>query len=487
MKQEELIKRINSNIVRYNDIVKTKGKPSYHLEKLSFSSDTGKLKGSYHEFTVGFSDIFSSFPEELKQLWNKISKDVASYQEIYCGKSKLESQIEVLANSISTHINIYNELIAKAKEKGKTKEGYEPISFDYETGFLSNPWHQPFDFVIFGSISYETQSEWKTLEPLLCEYLVKKFGMTDLDILLVKLRWRVEGWNVVCESHKKNENKLFLDETKVELSGLRISISNDIPTLKDEVSIIQDIYNKLRDYSESLQSFGLTSSSLKLQTDSSSEQTDSSNTTTAEVTSAKKVFEIKTKIREIDNRIETVVAKYNKGYSTSKIPDSILVYDASCTILTPGHETFTSVRETILKRDSSNYEKNPGNWGYKAAAIIAQKIFDKSMELREQIEHMMEDKLRLEARIESITKPKKRKENKKEVKPNEGTLYCDDISTGDTNEKSSILTQEDIDYIETYKELVAAGEISPRVRRLLERERESLGITSERAALLEKL
>lgn len=48
------------------------------------------------------------------------------------------------------------------------------------------------------------------------------------------------------------------------------------------------------------------------------------------------------------------------------------------------------------------------------------------------------------------------------------------------------LTENEKEYIETYKDLSAGGELSDRARRLLDRERDSLGISPERAAELEK-
>lgn len=46
-------------------------------------------------------------------------------------------------------------------------------------------------------------------------------------------------------------------------------------------------------------------------------------------------------------------------------------------------------------------------------------------------------------------------------------------------------TEEELEYIETYKEIVGEGEVTPRQRRMLDRERESLGISEERAKEIE--
>lgn len=51
----------------------------------------------------------------------------------------------------------------------------------------------------------------------------------------------------------------------------------------------------------------------------------------------------------------------------------------------------------------------------------------------------------------------------------------------------STFTADEIEYVETFKEMCQNGEISERIRRLLERERESLGISKSRADELEKL
>lgn len=49
------------------------------------------------------------------------------------------------------------------------------------------------------------------------------------------------------------------------------------------------------------------------------------------------------------------------------------------------------------------------------------------------------------------------------------------------------LSDDEIEYLETYKELAESGVLSERAKRLLERERESLNISKERAAEIEKL
>lgn len=49
------------------------------------------------------------------------------------------------------------------------------------------------------------------------------------------------------------------------------------------------------------------------------------------------------------------------------------------------------------------------------------------------------------------------------------------------------LTENEQEYLETFKEMTSDGEISDRMRRLLGRERESLGISQERAEELERL
>lgn len=46
-------------------------------------------------------------------------------------------------------------------------------------------------------------------------------------------------------------------------------------------------------------------------------------------------------------------------------------------------------------------------------------------------------------------------------------------------------TEEELEYIETYKEIVGDGEVTPRQRRMLDRERDSLGISEERCVDLE--
>ena len=48
------------------------------------------------------------------------------------------------------------------------------------------------------------------------------------------------------------------------------------------------------------------------------------------------------------------------------------------------------------------------------------------------------------------------------------------------------LTEEEQEYLETFREMTSDGEISDRMRRLLDRERESLGISRDRAAEIER-
>ena len=54
-------------------------------------------------------------------------------------------------------------------------------------------------------------------------------------------------------------------------------------------------------------------------------------------------------------------------------------------------------------------------------------------------------------------------------------------------EATPSLTEDEKEYLETFKELAASGTLTDRAKRLLERERESLGISKERAAEIEKL
>ena len=47
-------------------------------------------------------------------------------------------------------------------------------------------------------------------------------------------------------------------------------------------------------------------------------------------------------------------------------------------------------------------------------------------------------------------------------------------------------TEEELEYIDTYKDIVGDDEVTPKKRKILERERESLGISKERCVELEK-
>ena len=47
-------------------------------------------------------------------------------------------------------------------------------------------------------------------------------------------------------------------------------------------------------------------------------------------------------------------------------------------------------------------------------------------------------------------------------------------------------TEEELEYIEIYKEIAGNGEVTPKRRRILDRERESLGISKERCTELER-
>ncbi len=54
-------------------------------------------------------------------------------------------------------------------------------------------------------------------------------------------------------------------------------------------------------------------------------------------------------------------------------------------------------------------------------------------------------------------------------------------------EATPSLTADEQEYLETFKELAASGTLTDRAKRLLERERKSLGISKEKAAEIEKL
>ena len=48
------------------------------------------------------------------------------------------------------------------------------------------------------------------------------------------------------------------------------------------------------------------------------------------------------------------------------------------------------------------------------------------------------------------------------------------------------LSDEEVEYMEIYKEICGNGEVSPRIRKILMREADNLGISYDRASELEK-
>lgn len=77
--KEELINEIQSNIEKYNTLVKTKGKPKYKFQLLTFEREKGKIEGRYTraaEGSFGFFEIWkvSSLEVELEQIWGTICK-----------------------------------------------------------------------------------------------------------------------------------------------------------------------------------------------------------------------------------------------------------------------------------------------------------------------------------------------------------------------------------------------------------------------------
>lgn len=75
-----------------------------------------------------------------------------------------------------------------------------------------------------------------------------------------------------------------------------------------------------------------------------------------------------------------------------------------------------------------------------------------------------------------------RKRAKLGVSEERARIIEDTVVSGD-----GALTTDEKEYIEIYKDFVSDGEITDRARRVLERERESLGISAERASELEKM
>ena len=93
--KEELINEIQSNIDKYNTLVKEKGKPKYKFQLLTFDSEMGKVDGCYTkaaEGSFGFFEIWkvSSLEVELKQIWDTICKLEKEYVSTYANLHQVD-------------------------------------------------------------------------------------------------------------------------------------------------------------------------------------------------------------------------------------------------------------------------------------------------------------------------------------------------------------------------------------------------------------
>ena len=102
---------------------------------------------------------------------------------------------------------------------------------------------------------------------------------------------------------------------------------------------------------------------------------------------------------------------------------------------------------------------------------------------KEEVEFLLEDGVIDDEGRKLLERKRVRWEISQE-RANEIEQMCISPSLSDTEQES--LSEEEHEYIEIYKEISADGEITERKRRMLERERELLGISEERAKELEE-
>lgn len=115
-------------------------------------------------------------------------------------------------------IDQYNNYVNLAIEKGKVKEGYLPISFDFQSGKFTNPWHDPYSTIIIGGIEDDTNKAWQKLVSACGQYLSDVMDVQKVDLLQRKILWHIESWNTWCE-HEKNYHFIKLNEDNHQLEG----------------------------------------------------------------------------------------------------------------------------------------------------------------------------------------------------------------------------------------------------------------------------
>ena len=103
---------------------------------------------------------------------------------------------------------------------------------------------------------------------------------------------------------------------------------------------------------------------------------------------------------------------------------------------------------------------------------------------KEEVEFLLEDGA-IDAEGRKLLERKRVRWEISEERANEIEQMCFSPSLSDTEQES--LSDEEKEYIEIYKEISAEGEMTDRKRRMLDRERDLLGISQERAKELETL
>lgn len=339
MEKDKVILEIKSLVNKYNRLINEKSKPKYGLKTISFSEETGLVSGEYHKITnYSIWEIFSapSLDNKLLVLWDHIENLSSYYATNFCGITESDMTRIRKEKEILGLIDQYNNYVNLAIEKGKVKEGYLPISFDFQTGKFTNPWHDPYSNIIIGGIEDDTNKAWQKLVSACGRYLSDVMDVQMVDLLQRKIQWHIESWNTWCE-HEKNNRFIKLNEDTHQLEGHNLT-QEEIESSKT-AKALYELNMQLEEIIEIM-----TYAGYSLEEMSSVVMTDEME---------KICFKKKT-LRSAIDTIESLLKKYNDNADSYNCPR--LRFDKQNFILSPSIEDLVEAWEKMAQNFVAKYD-----------------------------------------------------------------------------------------------------------------------------------
>lgn len=382
MEKDKVILEIEDLVNKYNKLIAEKAKPKYGLKPISFSRVTGLVSGEYHKIENFSSLEFVSITildHKLSDLWNTIGNLVSYYAINFCGISKGEMDRIMKEKEIMCLVDQYNSVVNEAVKKGKNKEGYLPLRFNFQTGQFLNPWHEPYEFIWVSGISVKTHNIWKQLVDVCSTYLSDFMHIQKLGLLQRQMQWHVEGWNTWC-GHKKNGLYIKLNEDTHKLEGY-ILTQKEIESSETAKALLS-LSTQLNDAVEVFQMFGY--SLEEMSTAVMTEEMD-------RFSSKKKA--LNSKLEEI----EALLKKYNEAAKDWECPQ--LSFDKKTYYLAPSLNSLIEVWEEMKNSHTAKYD----NFLSKAAETMAEVGCNNNEDLLRSIFSNVGDAKRIADEIERMS------------------------------------------------------------------------------------